>query len=347
MRRPPRFIALAAVGLVAATTTSGADPSATLVSTRVLEPSTVVVALPPKAGVLVAKQERTLAFDVLGRIKQIAEEGTRVVAGDIVAELESALEQAHLRQAELRLDDAHSQLRRTTSLERSGVANERTLEDAQIAVALLRAARDAARESLAKRKLKAPLSGFLVETFAETGEIASPGQRIARLMDLETLRVSVGVPSSQVGQVRTGSRASIRVETLGSERFDGVVSRVAIATAEGEHLFEIEVEVSNSTGRLRPGMVARADLEVETLTGQLSVPVEAIVVREGEQIVFFVDDGVAHSVPVAKSRAHRDVILFPGTVTFRELVVRGQRNLVDGTRVRVDNSILVRRAPSR
>lgn len=347
MCRPPLFITLAAIGLIAVTAASGADPNLTLVSTIVLEPTAIVVSLPPKAGVLVAKQERILAFDVLGRVARIAKEGTRVAAGDVVAELESALEQANLRQAELRLKDAQSQLRRTTSLEGSGVANERELEDSETAVALLRAARSAARETLAKRKLKAPLSGVLVETFADTGEIAAPGQRVARLMELETLRVNVGVPSSQVGQVHPGSRALIQVEPLSSEHFTGVVLRVADAAVEGEHLFEIEVEVPNSAGRLRPGMVARVDLAVETLAGQLSVPLEAVVELEGERVVYFVNDGVAHAVPVAKSRVHRDVILISATLPFRELVVRGQRDLDDGARIRVDDSILSRRSSSR
>ncbi len=344
MRVLRRFMAFAMIGLSAAATASEAGSSARLVSTRYLDPGAIAVTLPPKAGVLVAKHERILAFDVLGRITRIAQEGSRVASGEIVAELESALERAHLRQAQLRLEEAQSELRRTSSLERSGVASERTLENAQISVALLRAARDAARELLAKRKLKAPFSGLLVETFSETGEIASPGKRIGRLMDLETLRVSVGVPSFQVAQVRTGSGTSIQVESLGSERFEGVVSRVADAAVEGDHLFEIEVEVPNAARQLRPGMVARVDLAVETLAGRLSVPIEAIVVREGERVVFFVRDGVAHAVPVAKGRTHRDAILLPSTVPFRELVVRGQRDLSDGTRVRVDNSILARRA---
>ena len=66
--------------------------------------------------------------------------------------------------------------------------------------------------------------------------------------------------------------------------------------------------------------------------------------REGERVVFFVRDGVAHAVPVARGRTHRDAILLPSTVPFHELVVRGQRDLSDGTRVRVDNSILAQRA---
>ena len=175
-----------------------------------------------------------------------------MAAGDVVAELESALEEAALRKAELQLEDAQSQLSRTRGLERSGVASERALESAQTAVALLRAQRDAARESLAKRRLKAVFSGLLIETFAEPGEIASPGLPIVRLMDLKTLRVSVGVPSYQVGRVRTGSRASVRVDSVLRKPLEGVVSRVADAAAEGEYLFEVEVEVPNPAGQLRP-----------------------------------------------------------------------------------------------
>ncbi len=341
---PLALIFVAVSALLPAVAAPAAEPGVPLVSTRGLEPGAIEVALPPRAGILAAREERTLAFDVVGRLTGIAEDGSHLDRGGAVAELDSALERAHLRQAELRLDDAVSQLSRTSRLERAGAASERARESAETRVALLRAERDVARETLARRSLKAPFSGSIVETLLEAGEVASPGLPVARLMNLTTLRVMVGVSSYQVARVHRGSRALIRVPSIGSGTFEGVVSRVATAPADGEHLFEVEIDVSNPAGRLRPGIVARVELVTETLDSALGVPIEAIVSRQGERVVFFVQDGAARVVRVGDARAHRGLILLPSTVPFRELVVRGQGKLSDGMRVRVDDSIRAPRA---
>ena len=345
MRDLQRIVMLTAGALLLATVASAAESSVPLVSTRIIEPIDFALTLAPKAGVLIANEERTLAFDVMGRVAVIGDDGARIVAGASIAVLDSELEKALLRQAELRLKDALSQLARTRGLSRSGVVSERALESAETLSALFEAERDAARELLARRTLTAEFSGDLVETFVEPGEIVSPGLPVGRFMDLETLRVKIGLPGYQVLEVRAGSQASIHVPSLGAEIFEGVVLRVARAAAEGEHLFEVELEVPNSAGRLRPGMVARVEIVATTLPGVLRVPVEAIVAHNGERVVFFVRDGVTYEVPVAEGRFHRDLLLLPNTVPFRELVVRGQGDLSDGIRVRVDDSIMTRRAP--
>jgi hypothetical protein len=85
------------------------------------------------------------------------------------------------------------------------------------------------------------------------------------------------------------------------------------------------------------------DLKAEILR----VPLDAVVDRNGERIVFFVAGGRAHAVDVSDAMQDRELLLLEGSLDFRELVVRGQHDLRDGTRVRVDNTILAGARASR
>ena len=115
---------------------TSAEPRAVLVATASLAPGPYDVTLPDKLGVLEAAEHLVLGFEIPGRLEQLASEGRTVGAGEEIAQLDAALERARVRQAELHLRDARSQLQRVEGLKRSEAASEKTHEDARTAVDL-------------------------------------------------------------------------------------------------------------------------------------------------------------------------------------------------------------------
>jgi membrane fusion protein (multidrug efflux system) len=316
------------------------EPRAALVATAQLSPAPYDITLPDKLGVLEAGEHRILAFEIPGRLEQVAANGSRVVAGEEIARLDATLERARLRQAELHLREARSHLQRIDGLKRSEVASEKTHEDARTAVDLRLAEFDAAREQLERKTLRAPFDGVIAETRVDPGEVIGAGIPIATFMHMGALTLTIGVPGYQVGRVREGAEAVVSVPALPGERFAGRVGRVAPAAAEGRHLFEVEVLVPNSDGRLRPGMSARAAIVTTTLEGVVVAPLEAVVERGGRRTVFLVEAGKARAVDVGEAPLHGDHVLIAVGSQGVELVVRGQHGLRDGTAVRVDNTVL-------
>lgn len=344
--------AVAGLGIPEAlASTASTDDDAVLVATRSVTLAPYDVTLPEKVGLLEAGEDRELAFQTSGRIVTLAREGTRVEAGDVVAALDTELEQARLRQAELRLVDAHRELARMRGLRDADAASRKLLESADTAVLLRIAERDEVREALARRTLVAPFAGIVTETRIDADEIAAPGETVALLMDLAELRLEVGVPGHEISRVERDARAIVRVPALGSERFEGSVKRVAQAAGLGRHLFEVEVRIPNLDGRLRPGMGARARLVIESVSAALVVPLGAVVERSGRRVVFFAQEGHARAASVDDAILQGDELVLredagdaagdtdPGAPA-RELIVRGQRDLFEGGRVRVDNAIL-------
>ena len=60
----------------------------------------------------------------------------------------------------------------------------------------------------------------------------------------------------------------------------------------------------------------------------------------GERFVFFVEEGHARAVPVADAQMVGDRLVLPGDLPYRQLVLRGQHHLRDGSAVRIDQSVL-------
>jgi len=311
-----------------------------LVATANLSPGAYDVTLPDKLSVLEAGEHRMLSFETPGRLEAVAAEGRPIDAGLKVAWLDAALERTRVRQAELQLRDARSQLQRIAGLKRSQVASEKAHDDAITAVGLRESELDAAREQLERKTLRAPFDGVIAEILADPGEVVGVGTPIATLMKLDALMLSVGVPGYQVGRVREGAEVAVSVPALPGERFLGVVDRVAPAAASGRHLFEVEILVPNAHGKLRPGMSARAAIVTSMLEGVIVAPLEAVVERGGRRTVFLIEEGRAQAVDVGDAPLHGDHVLIAigdGSVA---LVVRGQHGLQDGTVVRVDNTVL-------
>lgn len=324
----------------AAALADGEPPKGVLVATRTIAPEPFAIVLPAKVGVLDAASELSLSFEVPGRLERVLGDGARVAEGDEVASLDTELEQAQLRQAELRLQDAQRELARAKGLKQSRAASEKTLDAARIAVGLRAAERDIAREHLARRRITAPFSGVVTDVRVDPGEVTQPGAPLARLLSFDLLKLEVGVPGYEITRVRPGEPVRVLVPALPGEHFEGSVHLVAPAAADDGHLFEVEVLVPNREGRLRPGMGARAHIVTRTLESALVVPLDCMVERAGTRFVFFVEGERATAVPVDDAPLVGERLVLPGTLPHRELVVRGHRDLRDGAAVRIDATIL-------
>ncbi len=311
-----------------------------LVATRTLEVGPADVTLPEKVGVLLPGEQRDFAFEVSGRLEDRVAPGTTVAAGDVVAQLDATLEEAQLLQHELRLRDARSEARRLRGLLDAQAASVQRLEAAETALALRQAEVGVARERLARRRIVTGLAGDVIQTYLDPGEVATPGSRIATVMKLDSLKLELGIPGFQIVRVREGARVVLHFPVLEQEAAFGSVRRAAGATVDGGHLFEVEVVVPNGDRRLRPGMSVAAAIVTQTLSNAVRIPLEAIVERDGKPVAYFADAGLARAVPLELAIRVGDEVLVSAEFPYRELIVRGQRDLAEGAAIRVDNSVL-------
>jgi multidrug efflux pump subunit AcrA (membrane-fusion protein) len=129
------------------------------------------------------------------------------------------------------------------------------------------AAVDALQAQIKKLALIAPVDGILLTRSVEEGEVAAPGAVVLTLARLDNLTLTVYVPEDRYGEVRLDQPAQVTVDSFPGERFNAVVRHIAskaeftprnVQTNEGRRttVFAVKLAVSDSSGRLKPGMPA-------------------------------------------------------------------------------------------
>lgn len=135
---------------------------------------------------------------------------------------------------------------------------------------------DAARadEELLARQLdrtviRAPVAGTLLSRGIEAGELAATGRPIAVLADLARLELKVYVPESDIGKIKLGDPARVRVDAFPDRYFEATVARVdarAQFTPKDVHMpderarlvFGVTLAIANPERYLKPGMPSDA-----------------------------------------------------------------------------------------
>jgi HlyD family secretion protein len=126
-----------------------------------------------------------------------------------------------------------------------------------------------ARTQLERTTVYAPQSGTVLVRAIEAGEVIQPGQPLALLVDLSRLELKVYLAADQMGEVRLGDEARVRVDAFPERLFEARVARVddyAQFTPRDIHVPEertqmvygVTLALENAERRLKPGMPADA-----------------------------------------------------------------------------------------
>lgn len=231
------------------------------------------------------------------------------------AELDSA--EAALKVADSRYQDALDEVRTRQAL----------LEQRRVEFAI-------ARQQQEDATLEAPFSGMIRERTAALGQFLAAGTPVATLVRVDPLRLRLEVPEREAARVRAGQTVKVRVEGDDTEH-PGRVVRLSPAIAEDSRTLLVEVEVTNRTGRLRPGAFATGDIVVDVADPAVIVPASAVVTFAGIDKVVTVDAGKAVEKRVELGRREGDRVEVVEGLRAGERVIVDPGNLVSGDAVKV------------
>lgn len=189
-----------------------------------------------------------------------------------------------------------------------------------------------AKQALSDSRLTAPFSGRVRERHATPGQYLGTGAPVVTIVKVNPLRLRLSIPERESSAVRVGQ--SVRVTLEGDPTpHPGRVIRISPAIEEDSRTLNIEAEVANPTGLLRPGAFATAEVVTEARDTAILVPASAIVSFAGVEKVFVVKDGKAFERRVSTGRRATDQVEVLKGLTAGEPVVISPGNLVDGAAV--------------
>lgn len=337
---------IACTGTAPAATEAPAPP----VHAATVEPEAITPISTATAEIL-ANRQSNMRSETAGRVVEVlVEAGDRAKEGQVLLRLDvgrpaSAAQAANaaVAQSQARLAQAEREQARTKKLVQTGGLPEQRLDDAEDAVRLASAARDAARAEarLARRGLtdavvRAPFGGTIVERAVELGEYLAPGSPLLTLADTSLLKARVLLDPREAIDVSVGSKALISVYARPGEVFAGKVVRVGEVIDPRTRRLPVEIEIDDHDGRLRPGLVARFAVETGEPKIVIRVPLDGVFERFGSQHVYVIEDGIAQRRTVVLGLVGAGFAqitegIEPGDI----VVIKGVNRVVDGSKVQV------------
>lgn len=264
-------------------------------------------------GHLTPWREALLRSEASGTVvARAVEEGDRVAEDALLIRLENKEERIALKEARAELLKARAEFQ--AKYAGSSAASEDDAPEnsaspssseerqaTQAAVSGLTAARQAverAELNLERTRVAAPFAGRVANFEVEEGQYVSQGTEVATLLQDTRMKVEIDVLESDLVHVEKGATARVHVPALGSEDdstawVDGSVWAVNPQVERESGTGRVTVSIPNREGRLVSGLYADVQLETERLQDRLVVPDEAVLVRQGRDLVFVIEDGRA------------------------------------------------------
>jgi RND family efflux transporter MFP subunit len=281
-------------------------------------------------GTVVSRNDAKVASEVAGRLLEVADVGTLVASGDVIAKIEgTAIRlrrdelQAEVERALARLKYLEKEEGRYLRLAESNLAAETKLEetrsnrdvsrgDLQVAKSRLAQVED----QLSRTSIRAPFSGIVVERLMMPGERVDSGRNVVRMVDQQHLEVIARAPLEYYAHVRPGQPLEVN---SGAVIATGIVRAVVAVGSENTHQFELRVDIESN--RFPVGQTLRVSIPTSDARMALVVPRDALVLRPEAIYVFVVD----------KDRQAKQVVVTVGIDAGEQIEVNG--DLVDGDTV--------------
>jgi RND family efflux transporter MFP subunit len=187
----------------------------------------------------------------------------------------------------------------------------------------------------------APIDGVITWRYADTGALIQSGTDsnsqalpIVKLAQSGLLRLRMPVPEDAVRYVKAGDAMQVRVDAL-DRSFTGKVVRFTRDVNFETRTMETEVDVENKDLSIDPGMYANTQLQLSHAEDVLSIPVEALVFRNKQDVVYVLDsqNRVHQRTVEVGLRGSRLAEIKRGLAEGERVIVGGQEKYQEGERV--------------
>ena len=296
--------------------------------------------------------EFSVNTEISGKVIAIhVEEGQFVEQGQLLLELdrekrllEFRSRKARLERTRIDVEYARRMAARGRALLENGAISESEVDTLDQAVQVGEAEINLAQisielieEELKDTRIHSAVAGQVATRHVSLGASASPVTPLFTIIQTNPLKVVTEITESDLAPVRRRKTVEITFDALPRLKFTGDIHRIHPVANPRSGGFPVEISVLNEERTIQTGMLARLRLVARVFSNVLLVPLDAVVDIGGRNYVFAINDDTAHRLEVQIRRRFGD----RGMVTSESLkagdrvVVRGNRNLTEGTSVEV------------
>lgn len=317
------------------------------------------------SGKVLSDHEVSVIPKMPGKVSAIAVKvGDKVQAGQVLfsmdtSDLQSSIDSATIgvRSAEINyqmtkdnVDTAKENLERQKALYEAGAISkvqlegtesqvasaEKSLELVEIQVEQAKNGLAQAQKAIADMTVTAPVSGTISALNVVQGQMASQAMAAVTITQLNSLYVSLSVPENIVNTLKVGQEATVIINSAGEKEIKGTLTSLAPAAHVQTSLYPVKVTIDNPENRVKPGMFAKVEIPIQTKENVLAINSEAVVLKNGQYVVFVVEEerAVAKEV-VSGLDTGAEVEILEGLQAGEQVIVKGQTLVEHGIKVKV------------
>jgi RND family efflux transporter MFP subunit len=206
-------------------------------------------------GTIRPVHETTIGSKLLARIVEVnLKAGQSVKTDEVLVRLDDTDLRAKLRQAEAALNSAEAarvqaeaDANRAASLLKSNAISRQDYERAKTAVKSADAEKNRAQEAINEIKatldwatIRSPMNGLVIDKKVDVGDMVTPGQQLATLLDPKRMQLIASVRESLAHRLKAGQTIEVAIENI-SKRCSGTISEIVPEAESASRAFQVKV----------------------------------------------------------------------------------------------------------
>ena len=271
-----------------------------------------------------------------GRVARLlAEEGERVTAGQVLAELAKGEAEIARQKAAVQLENAELNFDRTSKLVDEGLVSPQDHDKAAMDLGVAKQELAEAEWRLEKAQIRAPFTGRLTKRLVQPGQDVRVADELFTVAKFEPLVARIYLAEKDVLDLTEGRPVRIVLKADESIEAPGRIRRISPVVDPATGTVKVTVEALQVPRQVRPGAFVRVDVVRERRPGVLVVPKDSVV-RELQKTYVFVDDGGKASKRAVDLGLEEGAVVqaLSGVGEGERVITAGQGALKDGSPVK-------------
>ena len=288
------------------------------------------------SGSVEANGQVEIRSEVSGIVESINfKEGSNVNKGQLLFKVNDAELRAQLSQTSTKEKLAGENERRANLLLQKEAISQEEYDISRAEYASVKAQSQLIKAQIAKTSVRAPFSGKIGLRSISQGTYITPTVLVAKLVNIEKVKISFSIPEKYAAQVKMG--AVIEINVSGStKKYTAKVYAIEPEVEITTRTLKIRAIADNIDGKLFPGTFADVKLPLSTINDAIVVPTEAIVPVQDGKKVFISNMGKAKEIMVeATTRTDTSILILSGLKAGDTLITSGVMSLKNDTPVKV------------
>ena len=227
------------------------------------------------------------------------EEGDKVKKDQLLGTLDDKEFKYKLKELVIKKDKNESDFLRREYLYNEGAISKENLEDFKTKFNTAKAKLNDAISEESFYLIKSPFAGTITSKYAEIGSYVAPIANISSntsaknfIFELSNgIEIIAKVPESDIGRIKIGQEASVRIESFPSKKYQAKIIKIAPRALKDNNVtsFEVTLRFKEISNNIKIGMTADLEFKVEDDVEKILVPTVSIVTEKGKKGILKLD----------------------------------------------------------